>query len=57
MQFLEKIKQTVENGKKPNFGPNFGPKNIFREFDLYLMLDIIKSYHCIQFQGKIMNQT
>ena len=35
MQFLEKIKQTVENGKKPNFGPYFGPKNIFREFDLY----------------------
>ena len=32
MQFLEKIKQTVENG---NFRSNFGPKNIFREFDLY----------------------
>ena len=30
MQFKEKLmKQTWENGKKPNFGPNFGPQKIF----------------------------
>ena len=34
------------------FGP---PKLFFREFYLYLMLDIIASYHFKQFQGKLMN--
>ena len=33
-----------------------GPKNLFHEFYLY-MLDIVASYHCMQFQGKITNQT
>ena len=46
--------------KKPsfetNFGP-FGPKNFFHEFYLYYMLDIVASYHCMWFQGKLMNQT
>ena len=40
----------------PNFGP-FGPQNFFRGFYLKQMLDIVASYHCIQFQRKLMNQT
>ena len=43
MQFQGKqMNQTWENGKKPSFGPNFGPigpnlspQKIFREFYLY----------------------
>ena len=56
--------QTWKNDKKPNFGPNFdqfgpnlGPQIFFRGFYLYQMLDIIANYHCMQFQGKLMNQT
>ena len=43
-----------------NFGPfrpNLGPKNFFHRFYLYFMLDIVASYHCLQFQRKVMNQT
>ena len=29
----------------------------FSEFYLYLMLKIVASYHCMQFQGKLMIQT
>ena len=29
----------------------------FRGFYLRQMLDIVASYHCMQFQGKLMNQT
>ena len=36
------MNQTWENGKKPNFGPDFGinlvPKNFIFEFYLYKML-------------------
>ena len=28
------------------------PFNFFCEFYLYLMLDIVASYHCMQFQGQ-----
>ena len=34
------------------FGPNLGPKNIFGGFFHYQMLDIVASYHHMQFQGK-----
>ena len=62
MQFKGKLmNQTWENGKKPNFGPEFGPhlvpRNFARGFYLYQMLYIIASYHCMQFQGKLMNLT
>ena len=63
MQFPGKLRnQTSENDKKPNFGPDFGPhlgpQNFFREFYFYYMLDIVTSYHhCMQLQGKLMNQT
>ena len=66
MQLQGKLmSQTWENGKKPSFrtnfdpfGPNLGPKIFFHEFYLYYMLDIIvASYHHMQFQGQLMNQT
>ena len=50
--------------KKPSFrpdfvyfGPNLGSHFFFRGFYLYSMLDIVPKYHCIQFQGKLINQT
>ena len=65
MQFQGKaMTQTWENGKKPSFetdfgsfGPNLGPIIFFHGFYLNYMLDIIASYHCMQYQGKLMNQT
>ena len=62
MQFQWKpINPTWENAKKTLFlGPIFRPlgqKKIFDGFYLYLMLDIVASYHCMPFQGKLMNQT
>ena len=58
------MNQTWENDKKPNFGTDFDPfawnlgsKTFFHGFYLYYMLDIVASYHCMQFQGKLMNQT
>ena len=39
------------------FGPNLSSKKFFHGFDPYYTLDILASYHCIQFQGKLMNQT
>ena len=50
--------------KKTSFGTDFGPfgqnlvpKNFFRGFYLYQMLDIVISYRCMQFQEKLINQT
>ena len=46
--------------KKTNFGPNFGPNlgpSFFGKSYLYLQLDIVPSYHAMQFKGKLMNQT
>ena len=65
MQFQGKpTNQTWENGKKSSFGtnfgpfgPNLGPKIFFHVISLYYKLDIVPSYHCMQFQGKSMNQT
>ena len=60
MQFQGKlINQTLENGKKTSFRPDFGPfgPNFFCGFYLYYMLDIFASYYCVQFKGKLMNQT
>ena len=51
--------QTWENGKKKtNFESDFGlfhPN--FRDFYLYSMLNIVASYHCMQFQGILLNWT
>ena len=35
----------------------FGPQSFFRGFYLYPILDIVASYHYMQFQEKLMNQT
>ena len=50
--------------KKPNFGPDFGsfwpkfgPPIFVQGFYLHWMLYIVTSYHCMQFQGKLMNHT
>ena len=58
------MSQTWENGKKTNFGPGFdpfwpkvGPQKIFRAFYLYKMLYTVASYHCMQYQEKLKNQT
>ena len=37
--------------------PTFGPQKFCREFYLCYMFDIVPSYHCMQFQGKLMNHT
>ena len=39
------------------FGQNLGPKKFFCEFYLHQKLEIVASYHYMQFQGKLMNQT
>ena len=65
MQFKEKpVNKTWQNNKKSNFGPdfglfdtNFGPKNFFRGFCLYWILEIVASYHRIQLKKKIKMQT
>ena len=65
MQFQGKLmNQTWENGKKPSFGTDFGPfgpnvdpRNFYHGIYLYYMLEVVASYHCMQFQGKLMNQT
>ena len=38
-------------------GPNLGPIICFHGFYLYYMLEIVASYHCMQFQWKLTNQT
>ena len=58
------MNQTWENDQKTNFGPGFGPfwsrvgpKFFFHGFYFYKVLCIVASYHCMQFEGKLMNQT
>ena len=66
MQFQVKlINQTWENGKKKlSFRNHFGPlaqirqkkKKDFGVLYIYLTLDIIANYHCMQFQGKLITK-
>ena len=37
--------------------PVWASKIFFTKFYLNQMLEIVVSYHCIQFQGKLMKQT
>ena len=50
-----------KKSQKPKFQarlwPKFGPPKFFRKFYLYWMLHLVASYNCMQFQGKLMNQT
>ena len=62
MQFQGKLmNQTRENGKKPSFGPDFGPPGpksrhqfffFFSKIWLHQSLDIMVSYHHVQYQKK-----
>ena len=56
------MNQTRENGHEncanfTSFGSNQDPQSFFRKFYLYQMLNIVASYHCRQFEGKLMIQT
>ena len=59
--FKENLLNKLEKmAKKNSFGTDFcplGPKNFLHGFYLFYMLDIFASYHCMQLQGKLMNQT
>ena len=66
IQFKEKLEnQRLEIAKKtPNFRPDFGlfelnlgSKIVFRGCNLYCMLKIVNSHHCMQLQQKRMIQT
>ena len=65
MQFKGNLLGKIwENDKKTNFWSDFGsfdlnvrPKNLFRGFYFHQMLNIVASYHCMQFQKKLMIQT
>ena len=37
--------------------PIFGPQNFFQDIYFYELLEIVTSYHPMQFKGKLMNQT
>ena len=55
--------QTQENGKKTHFGSNLGPlatnldRNFFSKIWLRQSLDIMVSYHHVQYQKKLMIQS
>ena len=48
---------TWENGENLVLGPILGPKKFFHGFYLDYMLDIVASYHYMQFEGKLTNHT
>ena len=48
------MNEIQENGKKKN---KFWYPKLFCDFYLYQKLDIVASYHCMKFQGKLMIQT
>ena len=57
MHFHRKLmNQTWENGKKPNFrfdfGPNSGYQHLFKKIWFCQSLDIMVSYHHVQYQNK-----
>ena len=58
------IIRTQKNGEKPHFGPNlgsYGPKSdcqyFFSKTWLHQSLDIMVSYHHLQYQKKLMVQS
>ena len=53
---LKKWQKTSFEHNFGTFGPNLGPQNFFHGLYFYYILGTIASYHCIQFQGKLMNQ-
>ena len=65
MQFEGKLtNQTWIISKKPSFGPDFGPvgpnsgcQNLFSIIWLHQSLDIMASYHHVQYQKKLIIQS
>ena len=58
------MNQTSKIGEKPNFvldvgqhDSKLGSRNLFREFYLYYQLNIVPSYHSMQFEGELMSHT
>ena len=58
------MNQTCENGKKSSFGPKFGRSGpnsgrqiFFSKIWLRQSLDIMVSYHYVQYQKKLMIQS
>ena len=56
--------QTQENGEKPHFGldlgplgPNSGGESFISKIWLHQSLDIMVSYHHVQYQEKLMIQS
>ena len=53
---LEKMAKNLASGLiSVHFGPKLVPKNYFHRFYLYWMLENFARYHCMLFQGKLMN--
>ena len=52
-----KLEKSVKNLILGPIWPKFGPPKFFRGLYLYYMLYIVPRYHCMSFQGKLMNQT
>ena len=62
MQFQGKLRnQTWENAKKPSFGPSFGPNSgrcfFSSKVCLRQPLDIMVSYHHVQYQKNLLIQS
>ena len=58
--FRETNEPNLKKRKKTNFGPDFGPfgpPNFFCRSYLNLLLDVVPTYHPMQFEGKTKNQT
>ena len=58
---MNQLEKTWENGKKPSFEPDFGPlaqiraaKIFFQKIWLRQSLDIMVSYHHVQYKKKLM---
>ena len=49
--------QTLKNGKKTHFRPDLDQIRVAELFFTKLVVDIVPSYHPMQFKGKLINQT
>ena len=51
------MKKALENVKKPNFGPDFGPFTPkLLQFYFHQLLTIVSSYYRMQFKVKLVNE-
>ena len=54
---LRKWQKNLVLGPIWNLQPKFGLQTFFCGWYLYKMLEVVASYHCMQFHRKLMNQT